>query len=242
MIRTARSLSLLLKPRVADGDGDGDGRPLPPSLPVEFCFRRGLDPLCPGEADAVVLAGMGAQTMLEILLGPPSSTPDAVTPPLPLPVDRVRTARVFLQPTNSRPQHMVMLYERMQGSGDWSLEGETIACSGGRWYVNSLFERRRRRDGDGDGDDDLGGGESSSSSPPGGGDSFRFPGHFLVRVASADGGGAYDSYVRHHLRWLREDWERPKYLLDDEDRRWLEYMSSAEENDKWKGLASWFGG
>jgi len=225
-----------------DGDVDCDGRPSSPSLPVEFRVGRGLDPLCPGEADAVVLAGMGAQTMLEICLGPPASPPDATTPPPPpLPVDRVRTVRIFLQPTNSRPQHMVMLYERMQGSGDWSLEGETIACSGGRWYVNSLFERRRRRDDDGD--DYLGvGGSSSSSSSSGGGGSFRFPGHFLVRDASADGSGAYDSYVRHHLRWLREDCERPKYSLDDEDRRWLEYMSSAEENDKWKCLASWFGG
>jgi hypothetical protein len=207
-------------------------------LPVGFRVGRGLDPLDPGEADAIVIAGMGAQTMLEILFGNATTTTittntntnkecaideyvDAVAiPASPVPVDRVMTSRVYLQPTNSRPQHMMMLYERMQDSRVWSLEGETIAHSGGRWYINSCFERRR-------GDDD----------------SFRYPGHFLVRDDSyRRDGGAYDAYVRHHLRWLGGDYERPRYRLEEEDGRWLGYIDNAKENDKWRGLASWFRG
>ena len=51
---------------------------------------------------------------------------------------------------------------------------------------------------------------------------------------------AYDSYVKHHLCWLKEDFERPKCVLEDEDKRWLEYIQSAEENVKWKVLATWY--
>ena len=186
----------------------------PPSLPIEFRVGSGLEPLAAGEADAIVLAGMGVHTQLDILFG---NDEGMISSDHPVPVDRVQAQQIFLQPTNSRPQHMIILYDRLQKSGEWVLRDESIAFVGGRWYVNSFFDRRR--------------GDQHEL-----GDSFRSPGHFLVHSDN----GSYDSYVEHHLRWLKEDYERPRGLLEDEDRRWLEYILSSEEHGKWKSHASWY--
>lgn len=175
-------------------------------LPIEFHVGDGLKPLQKGEADAIILAGMGVMTMLNILEDD---------------VDRVHTRRIFVQPTNSRPQHLMLLYEKLQHSSEWVLRNETISYLGGRWYINAYFERCSR--------------EVASEN------SFHFPGHFLIHSVIEEDIDAYDSYIKHHLRWLKEDFERPKCVLEDEDKRWLEYIQSAEENTKWKDLVSWYG-
>jgi len=176
-------------------------------LPIEFHVGDGLKPLKKGEADAIILAGMGIMTMLNILEDD---------------VDRVQTKRIFVQPTNSRPQHLMIIYEKLQQSSEWVLRDETVSYLGRRWYINAYFEKRCIQEEDND-------------------NSFRFPGHFLVKSDIEEDIDAYDSYVKHHLRWLKEDFERPKCVLEDEDKRWLEYMQSAEENAKWKVLATWYG-
>ena len=198
------------------------------SLPIEFRVGCGLEPLQPGEADAIVLAGMGHQTMLEVLFGQQVDDGDQQQHNLDTddirPVDRIHAKRIFLQPTNSRPQHMIELYDRVHESGDWDLKGETIACVGGRYYINAYFERKRNTN------------HILLGDTP-----FRFPGQFLGR-GNLDQSRVYDSYVKHHIQWLKEDYERPKYMLEEEDRRWLEYISEAEENrDRWKSLVSWYG-
>jgi len=173
-------------------------------LPIVFHVGDGLKPLQKGEADAIILAGMGIMTMMDILKDD---------------VDRVHAKRIFVQPTNSRPQHLIMLYEKLQQSSEWMLRDETISYLGGRWYINAYFERYS-----GDADEN----------------SFRFPGHFLIHSDTEEAIDAYNSYVKHHLRWLKEDFERPKCVLEDEDKRWLEYIQSAEENAQWKVLSSWY--
>ncbi|KAL7551033.1 hypothetical protein ACHAWF_014234 [Thalassiosira exigua] len=181
------------------------------TLPVEFRLGCGLEPLEPGEADAVVLAGMGVHTMLEILFGniESGSASDVA------PVDRVKTTHLFLQPTNSRPQHMIILYDQLQNSA-WTLKDEKVAYVGGRWYISTLFER---------------GGYSV-----GGSKRFLLPGHFLKACDGED----YDAYVKHHMRWLETDFNRPKGMLEDEDIRWLKYITSSEDCAKWARLAHWF--
>ncbi|KAL7524919.1 hypothetical protein ACHAXR_000778 [Thalassiosira sp. AJA248-18] len=185
------------------------------SLPIEFRVGFGLEPLQTGEADAIVLAGMGVHTMLEILLR--TSSGDM---PETAPVECVQTQQVFLQPTNSRPQHMIILYDKIQASG-WVLRDERIAFVGGRWYICAFFER------------------CSENSRLEAEDSCHFPGHFLAQKV-ADDDDAYDTYVQHHLHWLKQDYDQPKCLLADEDRRWLNYIVSSDENWRWKSLASWF--
>jgi len=175
-------------------------------LPIVFHVGDGLKPLQKGEADAIILAGMGVETMWTILKDD---------------MDRVHTKRIFVQPTNSRPQHLMILYEKLQQSSGWVLRDETISYLGGRWYINAYFEKGCSQEEDED-------------------NSFCFPGHFLVHSDTEEERDAYDSYVKHHLCWLREDFERPKCILEDEDKRWLEYIQSAEENAQWKDLSSWY--
>jgi tRNA A22 N-methylase len=196
-------------------------------LPIEFRISNGLEALHIGEADAIVLAGMGVETMMEILFldndgrRRRSGKETVITPP----IDRVQTNHIYLQPANSRPQHMMKLYDRIQQTGEWILGNESIAYSSGRWYINSFFERRRRRQqlqqqnqqfNNDDGDDDVGGDSR-----------FCFPGHFLVQqVTVNDNENVYESYIKHHLQWLKDDCERtPKYVIEDEDRRWIEYIT-----------------
>ena len=170
-------------------------------IPIQFRVGNGLEPLQPGEADAVVLAGMGVHTMIDILLKKSDSSQGIA------PLDSVLTQRVFLQPTNSRPQHMTMLYEALHASG-WGLRDETVSYLGGRWYINCFWERDTSK-------------------------VFHFPGHFLKDEI-------YDAYVKHHLQWLKKDYEQPGCLLADEDRRWLEYIQTSEANKNWRNLALWY--
>ncbi|KAL9186342.1 hypothetical protein ACHAXT_005580 [Thalassiosira profunda] len=198
-----------LAPILQEGGNDMDGKPHSGSvpLPIEFRLGCGLDPLQPGEADAIVLAGLGVHTMLDILLS---------NEQLP-PVERVQTQYLFLQPTNSRPKHMMILYERLQASGGWILQDERIAFVGGRWYISARFDRR----------------EGATALEPE--KLFRFPGHFVAHHSV--GGDAYDEYVNHHLQWLKEDYERPQCSLEDEDLRWLQFIISS---DRWRSQAGWF--
>jgi hypothetical protein len=193
-------------------------------LPIEFRISNGLEALHIGEADAIVLAGMGVESMMEILFldddgrrRRKNENHDCILPP----VDRVQTNYIYLQPTNSRPQHMMKLYDRIQQTGEWILRDESIAYSSGRWYINSFFERRQQQqnqqsntDNDNDNDRDS---------------RFRYPGHFLEKQDSMknDNDNVYESYIRHHLQWLKDDYERTsKYVIEDEDRRWIEYITS----------------
>ena len=177
-------------------------------LPIEFRLGSGLDCLKPGEADAVVLAGMGVHSILDILYGKDGS--------ITAPVDRVKTQTLFLQPTNSRPQHMIILYDQLQKDDRWVLRDERIAFVGGRWYISAFFERGRN--------DNI---RLESEN------SYHFPGQYLLHS-----GDAYDAYVHHHLKWLKDDYDRPKGDLEGEDKRWIEYIFSTDERRK--HLASWF--
>lgn len=175
-------------------------------LPIDFRVGNGLESLQPGEADAIILAGMGVITMLDILSD----------------VDRVNTQRIFVQPTNSRPQHMMILYENIQSYSEWVLRNETVAYLSGRWYINAYFERQR---------------QSNNARDT----SFRYPGQFLVQQSKeGDDEGVYDAYVKHHLRWLKPLYEKTECALEAEDIRWLEYIQSADENHKWKEEVTWF--
>jgi tRNA A22 N-methylase len=196
------------------------------TLPIEFRVGNGLDPLIEGEADGVALAGMGVHTMLDILVGTNygqgnidgnrESQQDDVTPN-DTPIDRLQTSCLFLQPTNSRPRHLILLYDRLYKSG-YVLKDEKIAFVSGRWYICSFLERLYRP-------------ESLESEP------FRFPGHYLNNSVD-EKNNTYDAYVRHHVNWLKQDHARQKESLEDEDIRWIEYLMSAKDDD-WKSLAAW---
>jgi tRNA A22 N-methylase len=172
-------------------------------LPIQFRIGDGLSALEPGEANAIVIAGMGVHTMLDIILG----TSEATTP-----IERVQSHYIFLQPTNSRPQHLIILYNGLQKNLGWELCDEKVAFVGGRWYISSYF---RRHD---DIRDTIG--------------LYRFPGHYLLD------NGIFDKYVRHHLEWLKRDFKRGP--LAEEDIKWIKHISSLKEKDEWNMLTTWY--
>ena len=282
-------------------------------LPIEFRIGNGLAPLQPGEAEGVVLAGMGVHTMLDILLGTKngvfytgndkecddvilsekipvftttteteltSTSESGYTTPAcefslsdtlvdtsfsdslsstmsPLdasPLNKLETRFLFLQPTNSRPRHLILLYDRLQKSGEWTLKDERITFVSGRWYISSLFESsnanvlessrnesnlksrsttRKAKSFEFDENDKS---DMKNMQP------FRYPGHFLRGQMSQDSieGATYDAYVRHHLQWLKQDYERWNGSLEADDARWMRYIISKDSGIYYENLASWF--
>jgi len=213
------------------------------TLPIEFRIGDGLGSLRIGEADGVILAGMGVHTMVDILLGLAHGYSASAEQKISLgvdetlrseyycgnlPLDRLRTNYLFLQPTNSRPRHLLLLYDRLHKNGSWVLKDEKIVFVGGRWYISSLLERQHRSK-----VDRISGLMSEPNSSE---SSFRFPGYFLNDQCD----GVYKSYVLHHLNWLKRDFERRDGLLEDDDQRWIQYLLSGENKETWKSAASWF--
>ena len=160
------------------------------SLPVEFRVGDGLTPL--KSVESIAIAGMGVNTMLSICFGKGEGLS---------PVDRVQARELFLQPTNSRPQNLIMMYEFLQ-SRRWGLHDEKVVKLGGRWYINSHFKRHSDYPADTEN---------------------KYPGHFLANDP------VFDEYVSHHISWLRKDFEKPKGNLGDEDCRWLLHLQGVEK-------------
>lgn len=192
--------------RAEDGDHILSGSPL--RLPVDFRVGDGLQGLRPGDADGIILAGMGAKLMSDILFGPDNdkttreetlSSPSVASSSAKL--DELGTQYIFVQPTNSRPSNLISLYDRLQLTGDWELMGESIAFLDGRWYINSAFER------------------SGNST-----DELRLPGHYLSPC------NEYSEYVKHHTSWLAQKMQLKGGLLEEEDARWIRYLSSDSDN------------
>ena len=173
-------------------------------IPVEFRIGSGLSTLQQGDADGVVLAGMGVNTMLEILFENDG-------------LDRLGTNFLFLQPTNSRPRNLILLYDALQnGKQKWVLLDENIVFLDGRWYINSYFKKQH---------------DNSSESKP---IQFQLPGDLLKNKNVA----TYKSYMTHHIQWLERDYGI-KARLDTNDERWMHHICSDKnytylaETSKW---------
>ena len=162
-------------------------------LPIQFRIGDGLSALKQGEADAVVIAGMGVHTMLDIIVGKSKATTT--------PIESLESEYIFLQPTNSRPQHLIILYDSLQKDLGWELCDEKVAFVGGRWYISSFF---RRTD-----DSNI---------------IYRFPGHYLLENE------IFDKYVKHHLEWLRQVFQKG-LLAEEDDRWMKHILSVKDKNE-----------
>ena len=174
-------------------------------LPINFRIGDGLNALRVDEADAVVIAGMGVHTMIDIIYGKAETSTIILSP-----IDRVRTNYLFLQPTNSRPEHLIILYDCLQKKG-FELCNETVAYVSGRWYINASFRRNDNKQF---------------------GTMYRFPDHYLSNDE------IFDNYVKHHIQWLKQITQNGP--LAEEDRRWLQHISTMQDKDEWRSLITWF--
>ncbi|GKZ00004.1 hypothetical protein MPSEU_000953800 [Mayamaea pseudoterrestris] len=143
-------------------------------LPVSFCVGNGLQSLEPGQADLICIAGMGVNTILEILSVKTGGN---------LLLDRLKTQRILLQPTSSRPRHLLALYSGMEELG-WHVRDERMQKVGPRWYLSSSWEPHCVADG-----------EAGVA---------LWPGSKLATVSDA----VFQSYLQHHCQWLRHDLQK----------------------------------
>ena len=177
-------------------------------LPLEFRWGDGLEPLNPGEADAVCLAGMGVDSMSSILHGETSPSQMASdfegvwsVKRQKMQLDYLQCQKLYLQPPTSRPRKLMQLYRSIQcnqngnsikanGNG-WVLTDERILKLKKRWYITSVFSRIH---------DNIDYRSSNIS-----GERFLLPGHLLSRSPDKVQQEEYRAYVEHHLRWLDKD-------------------------------------
>lgn len=108
-------------------------------FPLEFRLGSGLSPLAVGDCDTVCIAGMGVNTMEQILL---ELTSDG-TPLL----DSLQCKALLLQPTNTRPRNLIQLYDSLQ-KRNWYPRDERVSYLSSRWYWNVAFERSEASFGD----------------------------------------------------------------------------------------------
>jgi tRNA A22 N-methylase len=154
--------------------------------PVEFRHGDGLKALKGGEADIVCIAGIGVNTILQILNQ--STTGGA------LELDRIRCMELILQPTNSKPRNLMLLYTTLQERG-WRVDGERIEKISSRWYVTTHFTRQviLQRTGNIDGVYQ--------------GSELHVPGSILYSTLSDSDPKRQilDEYYHHHRKWIYQD-------------------------------------
>ena len=161
-------------------------------VPVEFRLGDGLRVAHPGEADAVCIAGMGPHSIVKIVSSKVNKDNNQLL------LDWLGCQQLIVQPTNSRPGNLILLYDRLHDIG-WQVQDERIEYMSSRWYISTLFERSDRL--------------SSERC---------LPGQKLVHTTSADPSTwkVFRDYVCHHRLWIRQDKAKGGDLREEDD-RWL---------------------
>ena len=166
-----------------------------PTLPLEYRHGNGLEPLYPGEADAICIAGMGVDTMLSILC---NEVDDTETNQSVNHLDYLENQILYLQPPKNRPKHLILLYKTMCENG-WFVQDERIVSVKNRWYITSAFVKETE--------------EVTTS------DEFILPGHFLSTSSTHQ--SEFSEYVQHQLKWLDDDFQSKGSITSDE-MKWKE--------------------
>ena len=179
-------------------DNEGSHGNSTQTLPLEFRLGDGLEPLQPGEADAICIAGMGVENMLSILC---NEVDDLESNQKLNHLDYLKNQILYLQPPKNRPKHLIMLYKTMHEKG-WSVEDERIVSVNKRWYITSAFAKN-----------------SCTSSN----NDYVLPGHFLSTSPSHK--NEFQEYVKHHLQWMNDDLQSKGYITSDEI-KWKERFSN----------------
>ena len=169
------------------------------NFPVEFRLGDGLEALEFGEADTICIAGMGVNTMLQILEQRSSKNSWGTN------LEKIGSKRLVLQATNSRPRNLVLLYDRLQDMG-WELKNEQIEKLSSRWYITSRF------------DASTDSGQRNLVNP-------ELPGSRLRSLnKNCSMRRSFDEYCLHHKRWIQQDAKASGQQIDSRDLRWLKFF------------------
>jgi tRNA A22 N-methylase len=218
---------------------------------MEFRVGDGIQGLVPGEADVICMAGMGFQTMIEILTsrvklpiteeggggvgdeksllrqtqGTNSRHDDdnSSSSTTILQLDHLGCQELYLQPANSKPIYLMELYHTLQDMG-WYVTNEHLSKISSRWYMTTMFTRRTNDPCVRQSRHNVG------SSKDDGSTTWSFvkkdlPGCKLMTLETSHAMKQhYERYVAHHTQWMKRDLTK-KSKLDDREIRWLQYTS-----------------
>ena len=159
-------------------------------LPLTFRCGDGLKALEGEKVDATCIAGMGANTMVGILQQ--SSRKGGLL------LDELDCQELVLQPTNSRPRNLMLLYSSIENLG-FRVSAERITYLSSRWYLSTSFTRTE--------------GHTAVGELP-----------FAKLASSKQSDPIFIGYLKHHCSWLRQDMKKGK-LRGGED-EWLQAFES----------------
>jgi tRNA A22 N-methylase len=187
-------------------------------MDVEFRLGNGLQALKNDEIDIICIAGMGVNTMIEIL-DQNSTTMTTTTvddnnnnndnDDNTTDLERVGCKRLVLQPTNSKPRNLILLYDWLQSKG-WEITDERIEKISSRWYFSTSFELTKKN-------------QQYTSSM----NSMQLPGCKLICLdQSYSMRKEFDEYCKHHKLWIKQDQRvsDQKKKINPRESRWLEYF------------------
>jgi tRNA A22 N-methylase len=161
---------------------------------IEFRVGNGLSAVKNGEADAVCIAGMGVHTMIRIIQASKDGVSDAA---------RVGCQQLLLQPTNTRPRNLIMLYDFLQEAG-WRVAEERIEKLSSRWYISTSFIK----------------GDLLQNA----GEEYNVAHLPCLKLLELDGSNpmraVFDDYKRHQIDWIKDDAKASSIMFED-DKRWL---------------------
>ena len=115
---------------------------------------------------------------------------------------------LLLQPTNSRPRNLILLYDYLQRSG-WTLSEEQIEKLSSRWYISACFIRDR---------DDI---HSKTTKRNDDNIKLELP---ASKLATLDNTSqmykVFQDYLSHHKTWIQQD-TKASGVTNRVDEEWL---------------------
>lgn len=171
--------------------------------PLDFRLSDGLKQIQAHEADAICIAGMGVNVMTKILQASTNNIRE---------VDRVGCQYLVLQPTNSRPRNLLLLYDTLQQSG-WSLREERLECLATRWYLSASFVRTK-------------------PVLRGTTDMACLPTSRLALLEENDRMKVETrAYWNHHLKWIRMEEAASGGEITPYDKRWRDWLLCTQDKN-----------
>ena len=126
-----------------------------------------------------------------------------------LELTRIGCKRLILQPTNSRPCHLILLYNKLHNDG-WEVENERIEKLSSGWYITTSFRKQ------------ILDGITNDVNEDKMDDTMVLPGAILSTTMS-DSHPMYqtfEEYCHHHSVWIEED-SKAGRNVDPQEANWL---------------------
>jgi hypothetical protein len=130
--------------------------------------------------------------------------------------------KIVVQPTNSRPRHLMQLYHHILHNCGYVLEQEVINHISNRWYITSSFVLSTTET------------SCSSSSSSSSNNTCHFLGQMLSSTPDERQIHMYKEYISHHMKWIQSD-TMASGTSHDLDKLWLDkaqlFLSSSLSPD-----------